>query len=101
MTFFRHFPKNFLMTFFTHRPFQSFNCSVSPQCTGGQKPMTINRGVKDLKFRKIYTTLIILSSSKGGGANSITNFDWGDMTELAPPPESATAQKRSRSSLPS
>ena len=99
-----HFPKqissitqNFLMTFFSHRPFQA--SSVTFLHRGCQ---TIDRGVKNLTFRKIYTaTLIIRSSSKGGqtplpismvamaglapwGPNSIANFD-GCHGRIGPP----------------
>ena len=89
MTFFRHFSQNFFhfpkkchlspkiswWPSFSHRPFQAFKSTASPQ--GGQNPwLTSIGGVKTLKFREIFITLIILSSSKEG-PSSIANFNGG------------------------
>ena len=46
----------------------------------------IDKGVKNLKFRKIYTALIILSFSKGGQTPLPTSIGGGpDSSPLDPP----------------
>src|SRR6218665_737431 len=102
MTLFRHFSKNFFLPFLKkkfnliyHQNFRDdlfcfflvtdlFRPSTVGFLHRGPKPMAqIDLGgVKNLKFRKIYTTLIILSSSMGG-PNSIAIFE-GAMAGLAP-----------------
>src|SRR6218665_403596 len=78
--------RNFLMTFFSHRPFYASHNGVSPR--GAKIPKStanveIGGGAKILTFRKIYTTIVILYYSDGG-PTSIANFD-GGMPGLAPP----------------
>src|SRR6218665_2084087 len=91
MTFFRHFQNNSCISpviyhhFLPIDHFQAFKCNVSPQGALGQNPKpTSTGGVKNPKFRKIYTTLIILSSSKEGGRKLHCQLRWGDMVGLAP-----------------
>src|SRR6218665_498552 len=69
--FLQHFQKissiteNFLMTFLVIDLFRPSSVAFL-QWGGGKNPRPTSIGGKNLKFRKIYTTLIIISSSKGG-----------------------------------
>src|SRR6218665_2988054 len=91
MTFFRHFQNNSCISpviyhhFLPIDHFQAFKCNVSPQGALGQNPKpTSTGGVKNPKFRKIYTTLIILSSSKEGGGETPLPTSMGGHGRIGP-----------------